>query len=342
MRWNSSRNSRTMPWKGETDPYRIWLSEVILQQTRVEQGTAYYNRFVAAFPTIKHLASAPESRVFKLWEGLGYYSRCKNLLHTARHISENLGGRFPGNYNQLLSLKGVGPYTAAAIASFAFNERRAVVDGNVIRVIARYFGIASPATSAQGRKLFDEMAQSLIDKKRPGLYNQAIMDFGATVCRPRNPLCDVCVQKKGCEAFRHGVTSMLPVKKIASPKRTRWFHYYVIERGGSVFIRKRVEKDIWENLYEFFLLESDGPGDARMPAFLRKTLDSKAGSAARFSREYTQQLSHQKIIGRFVTCKLGAGGSPPAGFIAVKRQALLNYPFPRLINAFLEEEQLPD
>ncbi|HLA58283.1 MAG TPA: hypothetical protein VK622_05965, partial [Puia sp.] len=198
LEWNKHQNIRSMPWKGIKDPYKIWLSEIILQQTRVEQGWSYYEKFVKAFPTIDDLARAPEEKVFKLWEGLGYYSRCKNLIHTARYISSELNGIFPDNYEDILLLKGIGPYTAAAISSFAFNEPRAVVDGNVQRVLSRYFGIAIPIDSLQGKKLFQELAQTLLDKSFAGIYNQEIMDFGAVVCKPQNPLCTQCVHQQNC------------------------------------------------------------------------------------------------------------------------------------------------
>jgi A/G-specific adenine glycosylase len=188
MKWNQSSNNRAMPWKGEKDPYKIWLSEIILQQTRVEQGLGYYERFVKKFPTIKHLAKAPEQEVFKLWEGLGYYTRCKNLIATATFISKEKKGKFPDDYESILSLKGVGPYTAAAIASFAYNLPHAVIDGNVFRVLSRYFGISTPVDTAAGKKMYALLAKELLDKDEPGLYNQAIMDFGAVVCKPLQPL----------------------------------------------------------------------------------------------------------------------------------------------------------
>nr|MBA4167414.1 A/G-specific adenine glycosylase [Chitinophagaceae bacterium] len=249
LKWNLESNRREMPWKGETDPYRIWLSEVMLQQTRVEQGWAYYEKFIKTFPSVHDLAAAPESFVFKMWEGLGYYSRCKNLLDTAKYISAHLNGRFPGSYEEILKLKGIGPYTAAAIASFAFDENRAVVDGNVQRIIARYFGLSTPIDFPQGKKLFAGLAQSLIDENAPAIYNQAIMDFGATVCKPKNPLCAICIQASDCEAFNHGFVNILPVKEKRLKKRVRWFYYFIIEVGDSVYMRRRETKDIWQHLH---------------------------------------------------------------------------------------------
>src|SRR5579859_4925347 len=199
--WNSSGNFREMPWKGEKDPYKVWLSEVILQQTRVQQGWAYYEKFINAFPTIHDLAVAPEQQIFKLWEGLGYYSRCRNLIATAKKIDAEYNGRFPSSYEEILALKGIGPYTAAAIASFAFGLPHAVVDGNVTRVLSRYFGNSTPIDTVAGKKLYTELADVLLDKGQPDSYNQAIMDFGATICLPRNPLCADCVQQAGCQAW---------------------------------------------------------------------------------------------------------------------------------------------
>ena len=197
LQWNKRENIRSMPWKGEKDPYKIWISEIILQQTRVQQGVAYYNRFIKAWPTIKSLAKATEQEVYKLWEGLGYYSRCRNLIASAKYINDELGARFPEKYEDILSLKGIGDYTAAAIASFAFNQPYAVVDGNVFRVLARFFGIKTPVDTTEGKKLFRKLANELIDKKNPGEYNQAIMDFGAVVCKPVLPKCNECpLQKK--------------------------------------------------------------------------------------------------------------------------------------------------
>lgn len=212
LQWHRHHNVRAMPWKGEKDPYRIWLSEIMLQQTRVEQGLPYYEKFIAAFPTIRHLAAAPDQQVFKLWEGLGYYSRCRNLLATARYIAHERDGAFPATYNEILALKGVGGYTAAAIASFAYNLPHAVLDGNVYRVLARIHGMDTPTDSAEGKKLFSELAQQQLPKEEPAAYNQAIMDFGATVCKPM-PECRACFFASHCRAFEEGKQLQLPVKK---------------------------------------------------------------------------------------------------------------------------------
>ena len=219
MRWHKETNRREMPWKGEKDPYKIWLSEVILQQTRVEQGWGYYERFITKYPTIKQLAKAKDEDVFKLWEGLGYYTRCKNVLFTARFITKELKGKFPRTYEEILLLKGVGPYTAAAISSFAFDLPYAVVDGNVFRVLSRVFGIAIATDSTDGKKKFTQLAGTVLDRKEPGAYNQAIMDFGATVCKPFAALCSSCIQQKICIAHQEGKVDQLPFKEKVLQKK---------------------------------------------------------------------------------------------------------------------------
>jgi A/G-specific adenine glycosylase len=325
-----------MPWKGIKDPYKIWLSEIILQQTRVEQGWSYYEKFVKAFPAIDDLARAPGEKVFKLWEGLGYYSRCKNLIHTARYISSELNGIFPDNYEDILLLKGIGPYTAAAISSFAFNEPRAVVDGNVQRVLSRYFGISTPIDSLQGKKLFQELAQTLLDKSFAGIYNQAIMDFGAVVCKPQNPLCTQCVHQQNCEAFSTNRVSLLPVKEKRLIKKHRWFTYFIIHSNNMVYIRKRPAKDIWENLYEFVLQEEAG-SEVSPDLFLKSLFGKKNFSIDHISKVYKQQLSHQTIQGRFIVVKTDETVKNLEAYILIDKEELSHYPFPKFINSFLSE-----
>jgi A/G-specific adenine glycosylase len=324
-----------MPWKGESDPYKIWLSEIILQQTRVEQGLAYYEKFIKAFPTVHLLAEAPETEVFKMWEGLGYYSRCKNLIETARIVSRQYGGNFPSSYNEIIKLKGVGPYTAAAIASFAFNENRAVVDGNVQRVIARYFGISTPVDNPEGKRLFAELAQSLIDEDGPAVYNQAIMDFGATICKPRKPLCEQCIQSDHCEALKHGFINILPVKEKILKKRTRWLYYFIIETGDSVYIRKREDKDIWQNLHEFVLLETEAEHDDPAGDFLKKLLQHQSYSILFSSQIHSQQLTHQRINGRFFRIRLQKKAKLAGNYKLVKKGNLNEYAFPKFINTYI-------
>jgi len=256
LKWNNTENDREMPWKAEKNPYRIWLSEIMLQQTRVEQGLNYYHRFISEYPDIKKLAAAPDTAVFKLWEGLGYYSRCRNLLATARFIADELDGKFPDSYEEILKLKGIGPYTAAAISSFAFNLPHAVVDGNVFRVLARVFGIFTATDSTEGKKYFTALANQLLDKKKAGIYNQAIMDFGATVCKPMAPRCSHCPFNKVCYAYLNKKINELPVKEKKISIRKRWFYYLVLEHKDQLAVRERTAKDIWQQLYEFPMIEN--------------------------------------------------------------------------------------
>lgn len=336
LNWNSTENQRQMPWKGEKDPYRIWLSEIMLQQTRVEQGWNYYNRFIQSFPTVQDLARAEDTAVFKLWEGLGYYSRCRNLLATARLITENFGGRFPDNYAALLNLKGIGPYTAAAIASFAFREPRAVVDGNVQRVLARYFGISVPVNSAQGKKVYQELAQSLIDPERPDIYNQAIMDFGALICKPQAPLCLNCVQQAECEAFKLNQVKNLPVKDVKAPKRQRWFHYFLLETESSVYIRQRHQKDIWQNLFEFLLVETSSL-PLENTSVLKDLLRGRTYAIIQNDKIFKQVLSHQVIHARFIRVRL-QDEAEIEGMMAVPKKDLEKFPFPKIITGYLQEQ----
>lgn len=339
LQWNKKNNTRSMPWKGEKDPYKIWLSEIILQQTRVEQGLAYYEKFILEFPTVHDLANAPDNKVFKLWEGLGYYTRCKNLLASARKISGELQGKFPSTYAEIKELKGIGPYTAAAISSFAFNEAQAVVDGNVQRVIARYFGITTPVDTTSGKKLYQELAQALLDTKEPGIYNQAIMDFGAVICKPQNPLCHECVQQPECEAFRHQQVKNLPVKEKTLVKKERWFYYFIIESDHQIYIRQRTEKDIWENLHEFVLYEAPAPLEENFKdlGFLQTLMGKSTFNIQSISKVYRQQLTHQTIHGQFITVSVNQSIAALQDYFLVERNRFHEYAFPRMINSFLEE-----
>ena len=331
-----------MPWKGEKDPYKIWLSEIILQQTRVEQGWNYYNRFITTFPTIEKLALAPEEKIFKLWEGLGYYTRCKNLIETAEFITKERQGKFPDTYNDILLLKGVGPYTAAAIASFAFNLPCAVVDGNVFRVLARFFGIETAIDSSTGKKVFTTLAEELLNKKLPGIYNQAIMDFGAVICKPKNPLCGVCPLNKKCIALLQNKINLLPVKLGKLIKKSRWFYYLIVEYKGKIYIRKRGAKDIWENLYEFILLDAEKL--LNLEEIKQNTLFKALGAKntieiIQVSKIYRQQLTHQTINGSFIQAKV-KHALPLKDYKAVTYKKLAKLPFPKFITAYLAENEL--
>jgi A/G-specific adenine glycosylase len=340
LRWNEKYNTREMPWKGEKDPYKIWLSEIILQQTRVEQGLEYYNRFVKKFPTVHYLAKAPETTIFKLWEGLGYYTRCKNLIATAKYISTELKGKFPSDYENILALKGIGPYTAAAIGSFAFNIPKAVVDGNVFRVLARYFGIDTAIDSTEGKKKFSALADGLLDKKQPGIYNQALMDFGAVICKPKLPLCNSCLLKKKCVAFISNKVNKLPAKEKSIVKKTRWFYYVIAEYKEQYYIRKRPAKDIWENLYEFILLENGSAvnvDEILQAAILKSLIGKNKVTVKAVSGIYKQQLTHQTIFGQFISLKLN---KPllTAGFELAGKNEIAHLPFPKFINQYLQDK----
>lgn len=330
-----------MPWKGEKDPYKIWLSEIILQQTRVEQGLNYYNNFIRVFPSIHDLAKAPDQSVFKLWEGLGYYTRCRNLIATARYVSVELKGKFPGKYEDIKALKGIGPYTAAAISSFAFNLPHAVVDGNVFRVLARIFGIALPVDTTEGKKFFTALAEELLDKEQPGLYNQAIMDLGAVICKPAQPLCAVCVFKKDCVAFLQDKIKQLPVKEKKIRIRKRWFYFLVMEYRNRFAIRRRTGKDIWQDLYEFPLIESLTELDKKnilRETKKRKWLSGKEFEILSVSGLYKQQLSHQLIAGQFLKLKLKQKPLLKNDWTWVKKSKIDGYPFPVFINQYLQQK----
>ncbi|MDZ7848523.1 MAG: A/G-specific adenine glycosylase [Owenweeksia sp.] len=253
------RHKRDLPWREIDDPYRIWLSEIILQQTRVEQGLPYYQRFVKNYPTIKDLADAKEDQVLKDWEGLGYYSRARNLHTASRQMMKTGSGKFPERHDEILSLKGVGPYTAAAISSFAYNLPHAVVDGNVYRVLSRLRRIHTPINSTEGKKEFARLADEMLYRKEPGLYNQAIMEFGALHCTPVNPRCESCPLQRQCLAYQAGEVSELPKKLRKKYNRQRYFHYALLHSRGKLYLEQRQGSDIWQRLYQFKLVEAPGP-----------------------------------------------------------------------------------
>ena len=248
-------NKRNLPWRNTVDPYKIWISEIILQQTRVEQGLPYYNKFILNFPNIIKLSQAKEDKVLKLWQGLGYYSRARNLHFTSKYITEKLNGEFPKNYDGLIKLKGVGKYTASAISSFAYNEKKAVLDGNVFRVLSRYFGVFDPIDSTLGLKLFEEISFKNLPIKNIDTYNQSIMEFGALQCKPSSPNCELCPLNFNCWAFLNNEISSLPVKNKKIIKKERFFNFIVLANEKFVFIEKRIKNDIWKNLYQFPLFE---------------------------------------------------------------------------------------
>jgi A/G-specific adenine glycosylase len=289
-------NRRDLPWRNTQDPYPIWLSEVILQQTRVNQGLPYYHKFLDAFPTLMDLAQAPHDQVMRLWQGLGYYSRARNMMMAAQQVINEHNGQFPNTFESIRKLKGVGDYTAAAIASFAFNLPHAVVDGNVYRFLSRLTGDATPIDSNQGKKQFAELADSLLNKKQPGLHNQAMMEIGATVCLPAHPLCHECPFSAACSAFLEDRITELPVKSKKLQVKDRYFHYFLLEKNGKAFIRQRKEKDIWKGLYEFPLLETND--ENAIQSVLKET-----GGNISVSKQYKHLLSHQRLHVHFYHIK---------------------------------------
>jgi A/G-specific adenine glycosylase len=325
--WNKNENNRQMPWKGEKDPYKIWLSEIILQQTRVEQGLNYYENFINTFPNVHTLANAPEEKVFKLWEGLGYYSRCRNLIATAKFISKDLKGTFPKDFDSILQLKGVGNYTASAIASFAYNLPYAVLDGNVFRVLSRIFDLETPIDSTQGKKYFSELAQNILPKNKAGVYNQAIMDFGAVVCKPY-PECKVCFFKEQCKAYLHGTQDLLPVKRKKLKIRERWLNYFLVRHKGEILIRQRTSKDIWQGLFEFLLIETERNISTKKLV----ELFTKQCGIEEFilSEQQTkrQKLTHQLINFCILNVEIKQKQNIP-GFVWTKICALDHYAFPK-------------
>lgn len=337
------QNKRDLPWRKVKDPYLIWLSEVILQQTRVDQGLKYYHAFSEAFPTVEDLAKAKEDKVLKLWQGLGYYSRARNLHASAKQILIEYKGVFPKSYNELLKLKGVGSYTAAAISSFAFNEARAVVDGNVYRVLSRIFGMDVPIDSVKGKSVFQNLANELLDKKHPGNYNQAIMEFGSQYCKPINPDCDHCIFSDRCMAFTNNKVSFFPVKEKKTKVRHRYFHYLIIvDNSDRIIINKRKEKDIWAGLYDFPLIETEKSLDPKklISTDVFKDYAGKNPDLLFTSKLYKHILSHQILQVRFSVVK--RKGTHAGKMKMASRKSLTKFAFPRLIEIFLNDCNLND
>jgi A/G-specific adenine glycosylase len=338
MKWNENENSRQMPWKGETDPYKIWLSEIILQQTRVEQGLKYYENFISAFPDVHSLAKAPEEKVFKLWEGLGYYSRCRNLISTAKYISTTLDGIFPSQYDSILELKGVGNYTASAIASFAYNLPYAVLDGNVFRVLSRIYNIDTPIDSSEGKKQFAALAQDMLPDKQAGKYNQAIMDFGATICKPY-PECGICFFNDCCQAYRSARQDVLPVKEKKISIKKRWLNYIVPMHRDQILIRQRTGRDVWQQLYEFLLIETEKQTHTKQLLKLFEHQYPLSAYKLTGSQSADQKLTHQAIRFCFLKVELEKKINVP-GMFWVKQAELGKWPFPKTLQQFIVNQLL--
>lgn len=313
-------HKRDLPWRGEADPYKIWVSEIILQQTRVQQGWDYYLRFLDNFPTVKALADADEDRVLKVWQGLGYYSRARNMHAAAREIMAEHQGRFPNEYDKILSLKGIGRYTAAAIASIAFGLPYPAVDGNVIRIVSRIFGVCEDVTQPAVIKQITEICEAQIDRRQPGLFNQAAMDFGATHCTPRNPLCSECPFKSECYALRNNLVDILPIKKKKAELKHRYFHYTMYFSDNQTIIEKRTGMDIWRNMYQFPLVETDGESTLEKPFFATREV-----------------LSHQVIHAEFFVRNVEKLPELSQNQQIIAFDDIVNYPMPKVMTEFLKK-----
>lgn len=327
-----AQHKRLLPWRDTQDPYKIWISEIILQQTRVAQGYDYFLRFIDRFPNVRSLAAASQDEVLKYWEGLGYYTRARNLYEAA----QSMNGLFPSTYEKVRSLKGVGDYTAAAICSFAYKMPYAVVDGNVQRVLARIFGIETPADGTAGKKQLAELAQKLLDRNRPDDYNQAIMDFGALQCVPASPDCGVCPFRHCCAAYKTGRVEQLPVRAAKIPPSKRFFSYIYVRQGVYTWLHRREGRDIWRGLYEPPLLESTAPlteKELEKTSFWRKYFGRKSPRLQAGPIKHV--LSHRIIYAWFYTVKVPLSARLPEGFIRVVEKDLKKYAFPRLLQKVL-------
>ncbi len=352
LAWHREKEQRPLPWKNSQNPYHIWLSEVILQQTRVEQGLPYYQKFIAAYPTINDMALAKEDELLKLWQGLGYYARARNMHATARYIYEHCGGKFPDSYTEIRALKGVGDYTAAAVASFAFGLPYAVLDGNVFRLLSRFFGIETPIDSSLGKKKFGSLAQQLLPMQAAAEYNQAIMDFGALVCKPKGALCTQCPLSGECYAFKNEAQQRLPQKSKSIVKQQRYFYYWVWRNAaGQTLLHKREEGDIWKGLYDFPLTElaqyldpnKEGTGEK-----LEQLQEEKSGIGAGditfvgISKLFRQTLTHRYITAHFIELQ----GEPPAAlldkdqYILCPIDEVYRFAFPKLVQDYLDSRGL--
>jgi len=342
-------NKRDLPWRKTADPYKIWLSEIILQQTRIEQGLKYYLKFIDNYPDINSLAKANEEQILKLWQGLGYYSRARNMHKTARVIVDKYHGNFPDNYSDIINLKGIGDYTVAAIVSFAYNQVYPVIDGNIMRFLSRFHEIKTAVNSAKGKKQLFALASELIDQEQPGEFNQAMMEFGALQCKPHNPDCKKCIFQSECKAYKQGNVSDIPVKIANIKVRKRYFHYFVLIYNGQIYLNKRIKNDIWQNLYDFPHLEANRfyPKSRVIEKFTSQfKISQDQIQILNTSDEYKHILTHQRILARFYVVtfqdqlifqKIKTLNSNQ--FICIKKETINKYPLPRLIDKYLTENQ---
>lgn len=339
------QNKRNLPWRNSHSPYKIWLSEIILQQTRVDQGLSYYRKLIENYPDIKLLANAPIDEILKHWQGLGYYSRARNLHETAKIIDNEYNGRFPERYDDLLKLKGIGPYTAAAVASIAFNEPVAVVDGNVFRFLARYFGIFQPINTPEGKAHIKKIAFSVLDYNNPGRHNQSIMEFGALQCIPLKPDCLQCPMKNSCYAYKNHSVKELPVKVSKIRTRERYFNYLVVTWGKKIFLKQRMEDDIWKMLYEFPLIETKEPVEdiyiLHSDEWQELFAESGGIKILNVSKAYRHYLTHQKIVTRFFRLKIdNPSVSLTRKYVQTDIDRIPKYAVSRLIEKYLSDSNL--
>ncbi len=333
------KHKRDLPWRNTNDPYIIWLSEIIMQQTRVEQGMPYFNRFAQKYPTVEHFASAKEEEILKLWQGLGYYSRGRNMHQTSLIVMEKYSGYFPKNYDSLIRLKGIGEYTAAAIASFSSNEAKAVVDGNVFRLLSRYFGIDTPINTSKGKKIFTELANELLDEKQAGIFNQAMMEFGSLQCKPKNPDCLACPLQTSCEARLKNRINDLPVKIKSQKIRERYFNYILAIKDDQILFNKRGPGDIWENMIDLPLFETERStevhdliqSEAFIRAFGRQVLIRSV------TKPVKHILSHQKLNTKFIEIEgFTEDFLSDKSWLYINKEELEKLPQPKLIFQFFE------
>jgi A/G-specific adenine glycosylase len=343
------KNKRYLPWRNTSDPYKIWLSEIILQQTRVNQGMEYYLNFVKRYPDIFSLERASQDEIYKMWQGLGYYNRADNLMAAAKTIVNDFHGIFPEKPEELIRIKGIGPYTAAAIASIAFNYPRAVVDGNVFRVLSRIFGITTPINTHSGKKIFEALAGELLTKNQAGTFNQAIMEFGALYCKPKNPDCPHCIFFTDCIAARQNRVEQFPVKKNKVKIRNRYFYYLFIRQnsgqGISCLLKRRDKKDIWKNLYDFPMLESTrklNPAEIIENPMAKALFGKQKFNIEAISDEYRHQLTHQKIHAVFIKIIVNKNTEqlPEKSLLLVDENEIINYPVPRLLERYLQDQEI--
>jgi len=330
-------NGRELPWRKTTDPYKIWVSEIVLQQTTVRQGLDYFNRFIKAFPSVQHLASASEDQVLKLWQGLGYYSRARNLLHAAQYICNELGGQFPTSYKDLLSLKGVGPYTAAAIASFAYNLSHVVVDGNVIRFISRQWGIQDAVDTTPVKKSIESIGSKLISHQEPSVFNQAIMEIGALCCTYKNPNCKNCPVQSSCIAYKKNIVHTIPYKSKKIKKKKRFFYYFhIVDKSNNTIIHKRTSNDIWKGMYQFPIQEVDG---FETSPSIDRFVSDKSKYKLYKSKIFRQTLTHQYIHALFIKLIIDDEKTitKENEEFSVKAKDISKYAWPKIIDLYFKD-----